>query len=363
VTELAAVQAKLSRPEVRLLTLTGPGGTGKTRLGLQVAADILEYFPNGVFFVALAPVHNPALVGETIAETLGVRETGGRSTLERLKEYLRHKQLLLLLDNFEHLLPAAPVVTDLLTAAPKLKVLATSRALLRLNGEWDYPVPPLSLPDLNNLPPIERLVEYESVQLFIERAKAVKAGFAVTAENASAIAEICARVDGLPLAIELAAARVRVLPPQKILSQLSNRLRFLTGGARDWPARQRTLRDTIDWSYNLLESEEQTLFKRLAVFSGGCTLEGAEALGSIAGDVHVLKGLESLVDKNLLKQSEVRGEPRFGMLDTIREYALERLATEGAGEEEAIRQRHAHFFVALAEEAEPNIYSTQQVVS
>jgi predicted ATPase/DNA-binding SARP family transcriptional activator len=362
VAELAAVRARLSRSEVRLLTLTGPGGAGKTRLGLQVAAEILDDFPDGVLFVDLAPIRDLMLVGEVIAETLGVRDSGDRSTRERLRAYLKDKQLLLLLDNFEHLLPAAPLVTDLLTAAPKLKVMVTSRALLRLHGEWGYPVPPLSLPELDNLPPIERLVEYEAVQLFSERARAVRTDFAVTAENAPAVAEICARVDGLPLAIELAAVRVRVLPLGKILSELSNRLGFLTGGARDWPARQRTLRDTINWSYDLLEAEEQTLLERLSVFSGGCSLEAVQAVGDISDEMGVLKVVESLVDYNLLKQSEVRGEPRFGMLDTIREYALERLATRGKDEEYTVRQRHAHFYLALAEEAELNVYSTEQVV-
>jgi predicted ATPase/DNA-binding SARP family transcriptional activator len=360
--ELAAVQEKLSQPEVRLLTLTGPGGSGKTRLGLQVAGEILDDFPDGVFFVALAPIRNPALIGTTIAETLGVRETGDTSTLEHLKEYVKEKRLLLLLDNFEHLLPAAPLITDLLTAAANLKILVTSRALLRLQGEWAYPVPPLSVPDLDNLPPTERLMEYEAVQLFLERAKAVKADFAIASENASAVAEICARVDGLPLAIELAAARIRVLPPHKILSALGDRLGFLTGGTGDRPARQQTIRATVDWSYNLLNAEEQTLFEHLAVFSGGCSLEAAQAVRGVSGDLDVLRGLESLVDKNLLKGSEVGGEARFAMLDTIREYALERLTARGAGEKDAVRRRHAHCFMELAEEAELHIYGTEQVV-
>jgi predicted ATPase len=245
--------------------------------------------------------------------------------VERLKGFLRDKHLLLVLDNFEHVLAAAPVVTEMLAAAPKLKVMATSRALLRLSGEWDYPVPPLTIPKLTQLPPLERLAEVEAVQMFNERARALKANFVLTNDNAPAVAEICIKLDGLPLAIELAAARIRLLSPQKILSQLNSRLRFLAGGARDLPARQQTLRNTIDWSYDLLETEEQTLFQRLAVFVGGCTVEAAEVVGSLDGDVDVLNGLESLIDKNLLKQSEVAGEPRFSMLETMCEYALEQL--------------------------------------
>jgi predicted ATPase/class 3 adenylate cyclase len=345
---------------VRLVTLTGPGGTGKTRLSFQVAADLLDDFPDGVFFVDLAPISEPELVASTIAQTLGVRESGGQSVLEGLKNYLREKHLVLLIDNFEQVLDAAPVVAELLGGAPRLKVLLTSRVVLRVRGEHEFAVPPLALPDPKRLPPVETLSQYAAVELFIQRAIAAKSDFAVTNENAAAVAEICVRLDGLPLAIELAAARIRLFSPQTLLSRLGNRLKLLVGGARDLPIRQQTLRATITWSYDLLTLEEQRLFRRLAVFVGGCTLEAAEAICNAEGDlqIDVLDGLASLVDKKLLVNEDRAGcEPRFTMLETIREFANERLAE--SDEAAAIRQRHVRCYLALGEEAEPHFTGPQ----
>ena len=357
---IRAIKEHLSRGKVRLLTLSGVGGTGKTRLALQAAADLVDEFEHGVFFVPLAALSDPALVLPAIAKTFDVREAAGRPLHDQLKDYLREKEMLLVLDNFEQVVEAASSVSDLLSAAPRLKVLVTSREILRLSGETDYPVPPLSLPDSKQLPPVNVLTQYEAVALFIERAVAVKPGFTVTNENAPAVAEICHRLDGLPLAIELAAARVRVLPPQRMLAELSHRLSFLMGGARDLPARQKTLRSAIDWSHDLLAADEQKLFRRLAVFVGGCTLEAIESVCNPENDLPVLETVESLVDKSLVNETETHGEPRFAMLETIRDYAGERLVA--AGEDERVRDRHLGYFVALAEELEPKLMGAEQAV-
>jgi predicted ATPase/class 3 adenylate cyclase len=361
--EVAGVREMLRPEHVRLLTLTGPGGIGKTRLALQAAADLLEEFPDGVFFVPLAAITDPALVIPTIAQTLQVREAGGTPLLDVLKEHLQDKHLLLVLDNFEQVLEAAAPVADLLAAAPQLKVLATSRASLRLSIEQQYPVPPLSLPptDAGQLPSLERLTQYESVALFISRARAANPTFEVNSQNAPAVAEICVRLDGLPLAIELAAARTRLLSPQAILDRLESRLKLLTGGARDLPARQQTLRNAIEWSYELLTAEERVLFRRLAVFAGGRSLEAIEAVCNAQGDLQIdlLDSVESLVDKSLLGQEEGSGgEPRFVMLETLQEFAREKL--QESAELEALEKQHALYFVGFAEQVEPELIGPQQ---
>jgi predicted ATPase/class 3 adenylate cyclase len=360
--EVEAVRERLLTPEVRLLTLTGPGGIGKTRLALQAAAEALEEFADGAFFVPLATIGDPVLVVSAVAASLGVVESGEQHLEDSLKAYLREKQLLLLLDNFEQVLKVAPQVGELLSACPALKVLATSRIPLRLYGEREFPVPPLALPDPGRLPPPERLTQYEAVRLFVERARDARPDFSVTNENAPAVAEICHRLDGLPLAIELAAARAKILPPQAMLARLSDRFKLLKGGARDLPARQQTLRGAIDWSHDLLEEDERVLFARQSVFAGGCSLEAAEAVCDAEGDlaVDVLDGMASLVDKSLLGQEEGRGgESRFSMLRTIREYALERLKENGEAEE--LGRLHAEHFLALVEEAEPELKGPLQL--
>jgi predicted ATPase len=353
--EVGEISALLRQPEVQLLTLTGPGGTGKTRLALQAAAELLDEFSDGVVFVPLAALADPALVPAAIATALGVREEGGQPLLERLTTHLANRHLLLVIDNWEHLLAGASVLGELLRAAPQLTVLATSRAPLHLQAEREYPVPPLALPRRKPPPSLAQLSQSEAVRLFIARAQAVRPDFSVDNTNAAAVAEICRRLDGLPLAIELAAARLRLLPLQAMLNRLEQRLPLLTGGARDAPARQQTLRQTIAWSHDLLQPEEQILFRRLAVFMGGFTFEAAEAVANPEGDADVFAGLERLCDHSLLRQEEGGGgEPRFTMLETIREFGREQLAERG--EREVARDRHAAFFLSLAEEAELHLH-------
>jgi predicted ATPase/class 3 adenylate cyclase len=356
--EIAEVRRLLDG--TRLLTLSGPGGSGKSRLALQVAAELLSDFRDGAFFADLSSVTDPALVPSVVARAVGVPQVMGRPALEAVKQHLRDKQLLLVADNFEQVAEAAPMLEELLAAAPALKVMVTSRVVLSLRGEQEYLVPSLDMPDPGRLPDVHALGRFQAVRLFTERALAVQPGFRLTEENAPAVAEIIARLDGLPLAIELAATRTKVLTPQAMLPRLQQRLSILTAGARTLPDRQRTLRDAIAWSYDLLDAAERRLFARLSVFAGGWTLESAEVVCNPADlGLDMLDGLTSLVDKSLVRRTEpADAQPRFAMLETIREFGREQLRTRG--DFDGILRRHGDHFLDLAVEAEPHLTAADQ---
>ena len=380
--EIAEIRTLLLRPDVGLVTLIGPGGTGKTRLATQVAAELLDRFEDGACFVALAPIRDSALVAATIGQALSVPMDGGRPPLDILKSYLRDREMLLVLDNLEQVLDAAPQFVELLDAASRLTLLVTSRVALRLSDEREYAVPPLGLPDraqtLDGADAVSALGQYEAIRLFVERAQAVRSDFTLTSANAAGVAELCRRLDGLPLAIELAAARARLLPPAAMLARLAgpSSLNLLTGGPRDQPARLQTIRNTIAWSYDLSEPDEQLLFRRLAIFVGGCSLDAIEGVGSWVmghggGDGGVsspntyhpspntLDVVESLLAKSLVRRIDgPDGEPRFTMLETIREFGLESLALNG--ELAALQRWHAEYFLTLAETAELGMLGPEQ---
>ncbi len=359
--EIAAACTLLARPEVRFLTLTGTGGVGKTRLALAIASEVQENFTDGVCFVSLAPIQDADLVLPTIAQALGLQGSRTRAPLELLQAALRERHLLLVLDNFEQVVTAAPSLVDLLTGCPRLALLVTSREVLHVRGEHEFATLPLALPDPQHLPDRETLSRYGAVALFLERAREIDPAFQFTDEHAPLVAEICRRLDGLPLAIELAAARLKLLSLPALLERLEHRLAVLTGGARDLPARQRTLRETIAWSYEQLSEEEQRLFRLLSVFVGGCTLEAVEHLSHALGgeQAQVLDGVTSLLDKHLLYRAEQDTHgPRFHMLETIREYGLE--ALEAGGKLEAARLAHAQYYLGQAEETDAHMFAREQ---
>lgn len=357
--ELARITDQLAAPACRLLTLTGPPGTGKTRLALEAAGSALDSFRDGAIFVALAPVQDANLVAGAIAQAMGIKEAAGIPSPQMLQSDLRSRQMLLLLDNFEHVMEAAPLVADLLAGAPDLTVMVTSRESLRLSGEHEYAVPPLATPDLKRADPLDALAGYEAVALFVQRTQAIRPDFSLTDDNAPIVAEICVQLDGLPLALELAAARARLLSLRDLRDRLESRLETLRGGLRDLSPRHQTLRATIDWSYHLLDPEERALFNRLGVFVGGCTLEAAESVCGANLSIAILDGLEGLLNKSMVKRERGQdGRARFTLLETLREYALERL--EESGEIDALRAAHAGYYVGLTERANPELRGPEQ---
>lgn len=353
--ELETIQKVILRDGVNLLTITGPGGIGKTRLALQAAVELLDDFEDGVFFISLASITDPDLVSVTILQTLGFTTSENQPAIDLLKNHLQSRRTLLVIDNFEQVTTASPLLRELLKAAPGVKILVTSQAVLHVYGEYEFNVPPLAVPDINNLPGLEILAQSPAVALFVNRAEAVKADFLLTPENARVIAEICAQLDGIPLALELAAARIKLFAPQALLRELSHRLNLLTHKSPDRPPRHQTLRNAVAWSFQLLAPDERALFEQLGVFVGGCTLNAVEAICATAEntvDAPMLEGLASLVDKSML-QHELRsnGEPRFMLLEILREYALERLETDG--QLDMFRRKHAAFFLKFVESIEP----------
>lgn len=359
--EIASISRLLLQDDVNLVTMTGIGGTGKTTISLAVAEKMLLYFDDGVFFVEMAAVTQPEVVASTIAQPLGIKEEGGKPALEMLKNHLRDKQMLLVIDNFEQVVGAANQIAELLATADRLKILVTSREILHIKAETEFPVPPLDVPEGAAALPFEELKDNDAVLLFAERARMTKPRFSLTRQNIGDVAAICARLDGLPLAIELAAARIRILTPAAILSKLENRLNLLTGGARDLPERQQTMRGAVSWSYDLLNEFEKEVFRKLSVFTGSFRIEAAEFVCNAADDVEVLDAVTSLIDKSLVIQKELSdGESRFRMLEVVRDFASELLVSNG--ETDATGRKHAEFYVALGETAEPYLQTAQSDV-